>query len=78
MVANIIIISLLLGIIVSLAWSFIYMMRGKGQGDQTVKALTYRIAIWVVLFLIIIIGLYTGIITPSGSLEKAAIISTQN
>ncbi len=34
------------------------MMREKGRGTGTVKALTYRVGIWVVLFILIVVGLY--------------------
>ena len=70
---KVIIILLLLAMIFSLGYAMMTMMREKGRGTGTVKALTYRVGIWIVLFILIVVGLYTGAIKPSGSLQKAAI-----
>jgi len=72
MFTKIIIILLLIAMIASLGYAMLTMMREKGRGTGTVKALTYRVGIWVVLFILIVVGLYTGTIKPGGSLEKAA------
>ncbi|MEK9743828.1 MAG: DUF2909 domain-containing protein [Gammaproteobacteria bacterium] len=72
MFTKIIIILLLIAMIASLGYAMLTMMREKGRGTGTVKALTYRVGIWVVLFILIVVGLYTGAIKPGGSLEKAA------
>jgi hypothetical protein len=37
-------------------------MKDKGQGKRTVKALTLRISLSLGLFLLLMIGYYTGII----------------
>jgi len=39
-------------------------MTDKGQSDRTVKALTRRIALSVVLILLVILGIWTGVIKP--------------
>ncbi len=72
MLTKIIIILLLIAMIASLGYAMLTMMREKGRGTGTVKALTYRVGIWVVLFILIVVGLYTGAIKPGGSLEQAA------
>jgi uncharacterized membrane protein (DUF373 family) len=72
MFTKIIIILLLIAMIASLGYAMLMMMREKGRGTGTVKALTYRVGIWVVLFILIVVGLYTGAIKPGGSLDKAA------
>jgi hypothetical protein len=43
------------------------MLKDRGAGTRTVKALTARISIWVVLFALIVGGIYTGWITPSNT-----------
>ncbi|HJP07880.1 MAG TPA: twin transmembrane helix small protein [Arenicellales bacterium] len=75
MVAKIIILILLLAMVTSLGLAMASMMRDKGRGTGTVKALTYRVGIWAVLFLLIVAGLYTGVITPGNSLHRAAVQS---
>ena len=64
---TIIIAILLLLMIGSLASAFWYMLKDRGSGNRTVKALTARISIWVLLFALIVGGIYTGWITPSNT-----------
>ena len=59
---------LLLLMIASLASAFWYMLKDRGSGTRTVKALTARIAIWFILFVSIVVGIYTGWITPSNTI----------
>ena len=53
-------------IIYNLGAGLYYMMTDKGQTDRTVRALTRRIALSVVLILLIIVGIATGVIQPHG------------
>jgi hypothetical protein len=69
MLSNIVIVFLLIMMVGSLAAAMVFMFKDKGQGNRTVKALTYRVGIWAVLFGLIVVGLYTGVITPSQSLR---------
>jgi hypothetical protein len=48
------------------------MVKNDGRGDGTARALTMRVGIWVVLFLFITIGLYSGFLSPGNSLQQAA------
>ena len=64
---KLIIVLLLLLMIGSLASAFWYMFKDRGSGTRTVKALTARISIWVLLFALIVGGIYTGWITPSNT-----------
>ena len=64
---TIIIAILLLLMIGSLVSAFWYMLKDRGSGNRTVKALTARISIWVLLFALIVGGIYTGWITPSNT-----------
>lgn len=68
---QIFIVALLIAMLGSLFSALWFMFRDHGQGTRTVKALTWRISIWIVLFLFLIGGIYTGLITPSNSLQGA-------
>lgn len=52
----------------SLASALYYMYKDRGSTNRTVKALTARVAIWVVLLGVIIVGIYTGWIVPSNTI----------
>ena len=56
---------------VALFLSVVFMMKDGGKGTRNVKALTVRISICVVLFIIILIGMATGKIVPSNTLKPA-------
>ncbi|MFT4174720.1 MAG: twin transmembrane helix small protein [Rhodocyclaceae bacterium] len=47
-----VVIILLVAIFVSLASGLFYLIRDKGQGTRTVRALTWRVGLSVVLFLV--------------------------
>ena len=66
MVFKILAVVLLLTILSSLAMGMVYMMKDKSQSDRAVKALTFRIGLSVMLFVLFIIGAATGLITPHG------------
>jgi hypothetical protein len=55
-------------IVCSLSSALFYMMRdkGKGKGNRTVKALTFRIGFSVALFILILIAYQLGWIQPTG------------
>jgi hypothetical protein len=62
MLLKLFIIAALLLIIGSLFSALFYLMKDKGQGKRTVKALTLRISLSLGLFLLLMIGYYAGII----------------
>jgi hypothetical protein len=62
MLLKLFIVAALLLIIGSLFSALFYLMKDKGQGKRTVKALTLRISLSLGLFLLLMIGYYTGII----------------
>ncbi len=66
MTSKILIVVFLIAIVWNLAAGMYYMMTDKGGSDRTVKALTKRIALSVLLIVLIIIGLLTGYIQPHG------------
>ena len=67
--STLIIIVLIILMLASLASAFWYMIKDRGTSNRTVKALTLRISIWILLFLILVGGVYTGLITPSNSIR---------
>ena len=66
MLGKILIVVFLIAIVWNLGAGLYYMMTDKGGSDRTVKALTRRITLSVVLIVLIIIGMLTGIIQPHG------------
>lgn len=67
MIKSLVIIAFLL-IIVSLGSALYHMIRNKQGGDtkKIVKALTFRISLSVVLFILVIMAYATGLIKPEG------------
>lgn len=59
---RIIVILFLLAIIASLASAFTFLLRDHGKGERTVKALTLRVGLSIVLFLLLMVGFATGLI----------------
>lgn len=62
MLIKISIIVMLLLIVGSLFSALYCLLKDKGQGERTVKALTIRISLSIGLFLLLMLGYYTGII----------------
>ncbi len=60
---KIVVILFLIFIIGSLFSALYYLVRDKGQGTRTVKALTVRITLSVALFVLLMLGYYFGFIT---------------
>ncbi len=50
----------------SLFSALYYMIRDKGQSTRTVRALTWRVGLSIMLFLILMLGSYFGLISPQG------------
>lgn len=53
-------------ILFSLGSALYYLVKDKGQSDRTVKALTVRITLSIVLFCLLMLGFYFGLISPQG------------
>ena len=56
----------LLAIIYNLFAGLYYMFQDRGRSDKTVRALTRRILLSLGLFALLVLGIYTGIIVPTG------------
>jgi hypothetical protein len=63
-----IIILMLIAMLVSLFSALYFMFTDKGRGTRTVKALTFRIGIWVVLLALLALGTATGVLKPINSI----------
>lgn len=62
---KLVIILFLVFILYSLASSFWFLIKDKGQGDRTVKRLTWRIGLSLVLFVLLWVGFQLGWIEPT-------------
>jgi DMSO/TMAO reductase YedYZ heme-binding membrane subunit len=63
---KLVIIAVLIMIVWNLGAGMYYMMVDKGRSDRTVKSLTKRIALSVGLILLVMLGIFTGVIKPHG------------
>lgn len=52
----------MVGIAGSLFSALYYLMKGDNSNDRVVRALTIRISVSIILFLLLMIGFYTGVI----------------
>jgi hypothetical protein len=68
MLSKIIVLLVLLAILVSLASGLYFMMKDDDESDRMVKALTWRIALSVTLFLFLMAGYYFGWFQPNAQL----------
>ena len=60
---RIVVILFIIVILGSLGSALYYMLKDRGTTERTVKSLTVRIALSVILFLMLVIGFHTGLIT---------------
>jgi hypothetical protein len=63
---KIVVVLFLVVILASLGSALYYLIRDKGASDRTVKALTVRVVLSIVLFVLLIAGYYVGLIPPTG------------
>ncbi|MGD8629847.1 MAG: twin transmembrane helix small protein [Gammaproteobacteria bacterium] len=66
MYTKILVILILFTIIGSLFSGLFFLIRDKGASDRTVRALTIRISLSVLLFVLLMIGYATGLLQPHG------------
>ena len=70
--STIVIVVLLLAMLASLGVGLYHLLKSPDEhdkGDQVVKALTWRIGIWIVLFGFIVLAMKMGWIKPSNSVH---------
>ena len=61
---KLIVVAFLVVIVYNLGAGLYYLMTDKGQSDRMVKSLTRRIGLSVLLILLVILGIWLGIIKP--------------
>ena len=66
MFTKIIVVLFLIFIIGSLFSGLFYLVRDKGTSERTVRALTVRISLSVLLFVLLMLGYATGLLQPHG------------
>ncbi|HZV98007.1 MAG TPA: twin transmembrane helix small protein [Methylophilaceae bacterium] len=62
MLIKLAIVVMLILIVGSLFSALFYLLKDKGNSRRTVRALTFRISLSLILFLLLMLGFYTGII----------------
>ena len=60
---KIVVILFLVFIVASLGSALYYMIKDRGKGERMAKALTIRVVLSVVLFAMLMLGVYYGLIT---------------
>ena len=60
------IVAIFLAVLFNLGAALYYMMVDKGRGKRTVNSLTWRIGLSVALILLVVAGIFTGVIKPHG------------
>jgi len=68
MITKIIVILFLLAIVGSLFSGLFFLMKDKGTSERTVRALTVRVSLSVLLFILLLIGFATGLLQPHGAI----------
>ena len=63
---KIIVLLILLIILGSLGQALFFLVRDKGQGERTVRALTWRIGLSLLLFLCLMLSYWLGLLPPGG------------
>ena len=64
MFIKIVIVAVFLMIVTSLFSALLFFYRDKGASKRTVKALTVRISLSILLFVLLLVGYYFGLISP--------------
>lgn len=64
---KLLVVVMLLLIVGSLFSALFYLIKDKGQGQRTIRALTWRISLSLALFMLLMLGYYTGIIGHPGA-----------
>lgn len=70
MLVKIVILLLILAMLVSLFSGLYFLVKDQGRGTRTLKALTWRVSIWVVLLAFMVLAVYAGWLKPSNSLQR--------
>jgi Protein of unknown function (DUF2909) len=63
---KVIIVAMLIAIAVSLFSALAFLLRDQGHGQRMARALTWRIGLSLLLFVLLMLGYLTGAIPPQG------------
>jgi hypothetical protein len=63
---RLVIVGLLAAIVISLGVALYHLGSGKGDSSKLLRALTIRISLSLLLFVLLMIAWYAGLITPRG------------
>jgi cytochrome bd-type quinol oxidase subunit 2 len=63
---KILVIIILFAIVGSLGSALFHLSRGKGDSKKMARALTVRVGLSVILFILLMLAWYNGLITPHG------------
>lgn len=63
---KILIVVAFLAVLYNLGAALFFMMTDKGRTSQTVRSLTWRIGLSFGLILLVVLGIFTGVIQPHG------------
>lgn len=63
---KLLVVLILIGIVVSLGSALFQLSRGTGDSGKMLRALTWRISLSVVLFVLLLVAYYLGWIRPHG------------
>ena len=66
MLTKIIVVLFLITIIGSLFSGLFFLVKDKGASERTVRALTVRISLSVLLFILLMLAMFTGLLQPHG------------
>ena len=66
MLVKIIVIAAMIAIIVALSSGLIFLVRDKGQSKSTIRALTWRISLSLLLFIFLLLAYNLNWIAPHG------------
>jgi hypothetical protein len=66
MLFRILVVAILLVIFASLTSALVFLFGGQGQETRMVRALTWRVGLSLLLFLLLLAGFLTGMIPPGG------------
>ncbi len=61
-----VIVAALLAIVISLGVALWRLISDRGNSERAVKALTFRIGLSIVLFVLLVLGMLTGVVVPHG------------
>ena len=56
----------LLTVVASLGTALLQLVRDRGQSTRMVKALTFRIGLSILLFVLLMVGIFSGVVVPHG------------